>query len=56
MIGPVSSPSPEHAAAERKRRIALLFVGFSAYCSLNFELAVAKEQFAPKRAARAEAK
>jgi hypothetical protein len=28
---------------------ALLFVVFSAYCSLNFELAVAREQFAPVR-------
>jgi len=29
--------------------VALLFVGFSAYCSLNFELAVAREHFAPRR-------
>jgi choline-glycine betaine transporter len=29
---------------------ALLFVIFSAYCSLAFELAVAREHFAPKRA------
>jgi len=28
---------------------ALLFVVFSAYCSLTFELAVAREHFAPKR-------
>jgi hypothetical protein len=28
---------------------ALLFVIFSAYCSLTFELAVAREHFAPKR-------
>ncbi|MFL5238025.1 MAG: hypothetical protein ACJ8EL_10560 [Rhizomicrobium sp.] len=28
---------------------ALAFVVFSAYCSLNFELAVAREHFAPKR-------
>lgn len=28
---------------------ALLFVGFSAYCSLHFELAVAREHFLPKR-------
>jgi hypothetical protein len=32
--------------------VALLFVGFSAYCSLNFELAVAREHFAPRRAHR----
>jgi hypothetical protein len=32
---------------------ALLFVVFSAYCSLNFELAVAREHFAPKRQQRA---
>jgi hypothetical protein len=31
---------------------ALLFVVFSAYCSLNFELAVAREHFAPKRSPR----
>lgn len=28
---------------------ALIFVIFSAFCSLNFELAVAREHFAPKR-------
>lgn len=31
---------------------ALGFVIFSAYCSLNFELAVAREHFAPKRSHR----
>ena len=32
---------------------ALIFVIFSAYCSLTFELAVAREHFAPKRAQKA---
>ena len=31
---------------------ALIFVIFSAYCSLTFELAVAKEHFAPRRGRR----
>ena len=31
---------------------ALGFVGFSAYCSLTFELAVAREHFAPRRQRR----
>ena len=33
---------------------ALLFVLFSGYCSLNFELAVAREHFAPRRPQRSE--
>jgi hypothetical protein len=32
--------------------VALSFVVFSALCSLNFELAVAREHFAPKRSSR----
>lgn len=31
---------------------ALIFVVFSAYCSLTFEIAVAREHFAPKRVAK----